>query len=375
MGVFSEVIRGFQTIKSLKAEIAILDKLSVSNQHASKSFGHREHVEIAVAYTASLAGHISQVAFFFVGMFLAQSASNVSAGTVVMFIQLMQNITGLGISMPEIMAKMKSAQKLMEKNDNLLRTNKMTGKRMDVTCEEKIVLHQLTYRYNQSDIGLDNISCEIPAKGCYAIIGESGSGKSTLLKLLAGINRTFDGEIRLDNTLIKDISYDCLTEHISVVNQDVFIFDASVKDNITLFGLFDESLVESVIQKAGLEEVVKEKGMEYRCGDNGNALSGGEKQRIGIARSIMQGTEVLLMDEVTSALDTRSGYKIMETVQKMEGKTRIMVTHDLYPALLKKFDGIFALENGKLVEQGKYDDLMAKKGLCYKLVLKGQEKV
>lgn len=374
LGAFSEVIRGFQTIKSLKAEIAILDKLSVSNQHASKSFGHREHVEIAVAYTASLAGHISQVAFFFVGMFLAQSGSNVSAGTVVMFIQLMQNITGLGISMPEIMAKMKSAQKLMEKNDNLLRINKMTGKRMAVTCEEKIVLHQLTYRYNQSDIGLDNISCEIPAKGCYAIIGESGSGKSTLLKLLAGINRTFDGEIRLDNTPIKDISYDCLTEHISVVNQDVFIFDASVKDNITLFGLFDESLVESVIQKAGLEEVVKEKGMEYRCGDNGNALSGGEKQRIGIARSIMQGTEVLLMDEVTSALDTRSGYKIMETVQKMEGKTRIMVTHDLYPALLKKFDGIFVLENGKLVEQGKYDDLMAKKGLCYKLVLKGQEK-
>lgn len=370
LSAFSEVIRGFQTIKSLKAETQISEKLSVSNQHASKSFGHREHIEIAVAYTASLIGHVSQVAFFFVGMFLAKKGSNVSAGTVVMFIQLMQNITGLGISMPEIIAKMKSAQKLMDKNDNLLRANKITGEKIPITCKEKIVLHKLSYHYNNSDVGLDNISCEIPAKGCYAIIGESGSGKSTLLNLLAGINQSFAGEIRFDNMEIKNISYDCITELISVVNQDVFIFDASIKDNITLFGLFDESLVERAIQKAGLEDVIKEKSIEYRCGDNGKALSGGEKQRIGIARSIMQGTDVLLMDEVTSALDTQNGYQIIETVQKMEGKTRIIVTHDLYSTLLKKFDCIFVLKNGKLVEQGKYDDLMEKKGFCYKLVKK-----
>ena len=129
-------------------------------------------------------------------------------------------------------------------------------------------------------------------------------------------------------------------------------------------------MLEQAIKKSGIEEIVNEKGLDYRCGDNGNALSGGEKQRIGIARSIMQGTNVLLMDEATSALDTQTGYQIIETVQSMEGKTRIIVTHDLYPSLLEKFDSIFVLKNGKLVEQGKYTELMSKKGVCYELINK-----
>ncbi len=150
----------------------------------------------------------------------------------------------------------------------------------------------------------------------------------------------------------------------------MFIFDASIKDNLTVFGLFDDSLMEEAIKKAGLEDIVKDKGVEYKCGDNGAALSGGEKQRIGIARSIMQGTEVLLMDEATSALDTQTGYQIIETVQNMDGKTRIIVTHNLYPTLLEKFDGIYVLKDGKLAEQGKYIDLMKKRGICYDLIHK-----
>ena len=370
LSAFSEVIRGFRTIKSLRAESQISDKMSVSNSQASKSFAHREHVEISVAYIASLSGHISQVAFFFVGLFLAQSSSNISVGIIVMFIQLMHNITQLGISMPEIIAKIKSAKKLIDKNDRLLWANKASGTNAKVTCEEKITLRDITYSYDGSAVGLDSISCELPANGCYAIIGESGSGKSTLLNLLAGVSSNYSGTILFDDLEIRDISYESIAELVSVVYQDVFIFDASIRENITVFGLFDEAMLEQAIKKSGIEEIVNEKGLDYRCGDNGNALSGGEKQRIGIARSIMQGTNVLLMDEATSALDTQTGYQIIETVQSMEGKTRIIVTHDLYPSLLEKFDCIFVLKNGKLVEQGKYTELMSKKGVCYELINK-----
>lgn len=368
LSAFSEALRGFQTIKSLKAEVQISDKLSISNTRACKAFGNKEHVEISVAYIASLSGHLSQVAFFFVGMILAQKSTNVSVGIIVMFIQLMHNITQLGISMPEIIAKVKSAQKLMEKNDRLLLVNKVTGDNTPITCNKKIELRDVSYSYDNSYVGLNAINCEIPAYGCYAIIGESGSGKSTFLNLLAGVNCNYVGDIMFDNSDIRNISYSSITELVSVVNQDVFIFDASIKDNLTVFGLFDESLVEQAIKKSGLEDIVKDKGLEYKCGDNGNALSGGEKQRIGIARSIMQGTDVLLMDEITSALDTQTGYQIMETVQNMDDKTRIIVTHDLYPTLLEKFDRIFVLKNGKLVEQGNFIDLMSKKGVCYELV-------
>ena len=169
---------------------------------------------------------------------------------------------------------------------------------------------------------------------------------------------------------IGGIASESITELVSVVSQDIFIFNASIKDNITLFGLFDEQNLEQAIQKSGLKEIVENKGLEYICGAGGNALSGGERQRIGIARSIMQGTKVLLMDEATSALDTQTGYQIIEILQNMTEKTRIIITHDLYPTLMQKFDGIFVFKNGKLAEQGTFEELMINKGVCYELIKK-----
>jgi ABC-type bacteriocin/lantibiotic exporter with double-glycine peptidase domain len=303
-------------------------------------------------------------------MFMAQKDATVSVGIIVVFVQLMRNISQLGITMPELIAKMKSAKRLMEKNDRLLQINKETGKRCSLTCKQSIRLNQLSYYYNDSSAGLDQITCTIPANGCYAVIGDSGSGKSTFLNLLAGVNKEYTGEIQYDDVEIRDIASECITDLVSVVYQDVFIFDASIKDNLTLFGLFDEQKLDQAIQKSGLQDIVNSKGLDYLCGDGGNALSGGERQRIGIARSIMQGTDVLLMDEATSALDTQTGFQIIETVQKMTGKTRIIITHDLYPTLMQKFDAIFVFRNGKLVEQGKYEKLMAKKGICYELINK-----
>ena len=165
LSAFSEVIRGFQTIKSLKAEERITDKLSLSNTHATRAFAHREHIEISVAYIASLSGHISKIAFFFIGMYLAQKNTSITAGVIVMFIQLMQNITQLGISMPEIIAKLKSAQKLMEKNDYLLSNNRLTGDNVPLSCSKEIRLCNVYYSYDNTNAGLRAINCNLPAHG------------------------------------------------------------------------------------------------------------------------------------------------------------------------------------------------------------------
>lgn len=370
LGKFAEILRGFKTIKSAKAEKKIYAKLYESNHLASEAFSHREHVEISVAYIASIAGHVSQIMFFFIGMLLSQKDESVSVGIIIVFIQLMNNISQLGITMPELIAKMKSAKRLVEKNDRLLQTNKEIGKLCSLTCKKCIKLKELSYYFNDFSAGLTKVTCKIPANGCYAVIGESGSGKSTFLNLLSGINKDYEGEIYYDDVEISGIASESITELVSVVSQDIFIFNASIKDNITLFGLFDEQNLEQAIQKSGLKEIVENKGLEYICGAGGNALSGGERQRIGIARSIMQGTKVLLMDEATSALDTQTGYQIIETLQNMTEKTRIIITHDLYPTLMQKFDGIFVFKNGKLVEQGTFEELMINKGVCYELIKK-----
>ena len=370
LGKFAEILRGFKTIKSAKAEKKIYAKLYESNHLASEAFSHREHVEISVAYIASIAGHVSQITFFFIGMLLSQKDESVSVGIIIVFIQLMNNISQLGITMPELIAKMKSAKRLVEKNDRLLQTNKEIGKLCSLTCKKGIKLNDLSYYFNDFSAGLTKVTCKIPANGCYAVIGESGSGKSTFLNLLAGINKDYTGEIYYYDVEIGGIASESITELVSVVSQDIFIFNASIKDNITLFGLFDEQNLEQAIQKSGLKEIVENKGLEYICGAGGNALSGGERQRIGIARSIMQGTKVLLMDEATSALDTQTGYQIIETLQNMTEKTRIIITHDLYPTLMQKFDGIFVFKNGKLAEQGTFEELMINKGVCYELIKK-----
>lgn len=135
-----------------------------------------------------------------------------------------------------------------------------------------------------------------------------------------------------------------------------------------MFGQHDNTMMDEAVRTAGLTEMIEAKGLSYRCGENGNMLSGGEKQRIGIARSVLQGADVLLFDEATSALDMQTGSQIIDTVQKMTGKTRIVITHDICKDLMDNFDCVFVLKQGMIVEHGKFSELIAKKGACYDLL-------
>lgn len=368
--VLSEVMQGFRTIKSMKAEKQLSARLLDENQRASRAFSNREHVEISVAYTASLSGHISQIVFFFVSMIMSRHDPDISVGVIVVFIQLMSNIIQLAIAMPELIARVKATKKLMEKNDENLEYHQAVGKNVPLSCKKMIKMKDVCAGYGSSENIINKISFELPANSCCAVIGESGSGKTTLINLLTGMSRGYSGTIQYDDTDIKDVSSDSIFNLVSVIQQDVFIFDATIQDNITMFGRNDLKTLEDAIRKAGLSETVFEKGLDYRCGDNGNMLSGGEKQRIGIARSILQGGDVLLLDEATSALDVQTGYQIIDTVQKMTDKTRIIVTHDFYPDLMENFDCILVLKDGVIAEYGSYRDLLSKKGVCYTLVNK-----
>ena len=367
---FSEVLQGFRIIKSTKSETQISGKLLAENRNASHAFCRREHTEIAVAYTASLTGHVAQIIFFIVSMLLARSDGRISAGVIVAFVQLMRNIIQMAITMPELLARVKAAKSLMRKHDTLLENSQPVGRDIAVFCKQSITLDHVTAGYNVTDATLKNITYEFQAHGCYAIIGESGSGKTTLLNLLTGFHRQYTGDIRYDNTSIKDVSNDNLCQLISVIHQDVFIFDATIAENLSMFRPCSEAALWDAACKAGLSSLIEQKGLDYRCGENGNLLSGGEKQRIGIARSILQGTDVLLFDEVTSALDAKTGHQVMDTIQKMSGKTRIVITHDIYPDLMDHCVAILVLKDGQLAEAGTFRELIAKQGTCYNLVNK-----
>ena len=228
LGAFSEVLHGFRAIKSMRAEKSISAKLLHANQEASSAFASREHTEISVAYLAAIAGRVSQIAFFFICMALAQHDPEISVGVIVVFVQLMQNIIQLAISMPELLARVKASKKLIRKNDDLLKQYQSVGADVPVSCNKKIEVSHVSVAYENSDTVLHDVCAEFQANRCYAIVGESGSGKSTLLNLLTGNNRTYTGSVKFDDTEIKGVSGDSLFRLLSVIYQDVFVFDAQI---------------------------------------------------------------------------------------------------------------------------------------------------
>ena len=371
LSAFTEMLTGFRAVKSMRAEGSVAARLLKVNRKASDTFADREHTEISVAYIASLSGHIARIAFFFISLLLSKNDPAVTVGVIIAFTQLMSNIVQLAVTVPELLANVKAADKLMERHDGMLALSQAEGEDRTVSCGEKVEADSVSVSYGEGQEVLRNLSLSLPAGGCYAILGESGSGKTTLLNLLSGAKRDYTGSVRYDGQDIRNISGERLFELISVIHQETFLFDATIEENITLFRPVDRAVLEDAVKKAGLEELVKEKGLDYACGENGANLSGGEKQRVGIARSILLGAKVLLLDEATSALDIRTGSRLIRTVQQMEGKTRIAVTHDVYPELMDNFDQIIVLKDGQIAGQGKYSELLQTCPALQKLVNKG----
>ena len=371
LSAFTEMLTGFRAVKSMRAEGSVAARLLKVNRKASDTFADREHTEISVAYIASLSGHIARIAFFFISLLLSKNDPAVTVGVIIAFTQLMSNIVQLAVTVPELLANVKAADKLMERHDGMLALSQAEGEDRAVSCGEKVEADSVSVSYGEGQEVLRNLSLSLPAGGCYAILGESGSGKTTLLNLLSGAKRDYTGSVRYDGQDIRDVSGERLFELISVIHQETFLFDATIEENITLFRPVDRAVLEDAVKKAGLEDLVKEKGLDYACGENGANLSGGEKQRVGIARSILLGAKVLLLDEATSALDIRTGSRLIRTVQQMEGKTRIAVTHDVYPELMDNFDRIIVLKDGQIAGQGKYSELLKTCPALQKLVNKG----
>ena len=199
------------------------------------------------------------------------------------------------------------------------------------------------------------------------LLGASGSGKSSILKLLMGIEGSQGGEISIGNRALSTLPEESLFRSISYIQQEVFIFDGSIYENITLFQKYSEEEIKQAIEKSGLKNLISEKGLDYPCGENGSALSGGERQRINIARSLLRKTPILLADEITAALDKENSYLVLDSLLSLENITEILVLHDLDARILSRVDRICVLKEGEILEEGVFSELMEKKGYFYSL--------
>lgn len=219
----------------------------------------------------------------------------------------------------------------------------------EINFKKNISIQNLEFKYNNKNI-LKNIFLKINKNETIGIIGESGSGKSTLVDLIIGIHNPSKGEILVDGNNILFSKHSWFSK-IGYVNQDVFLIDDSIKNNITLGDSFDQISVEKINQAIEQSELVKfinglKDGIQTKVGDKGIQLSGGQKQRLGIARALYRNPEVLIFDEATSALDLKTEHKILNTIKNLsKNKTIIIVSHR--PNTLDFCDKVYEIKNTK----------------------------
>lgn len=368
VSIVNELLSGFPVIKSFRAEAQASRLFSQRNEQAEEAKKNKRRTEQLISLLANDAGIIAQMGIFLAGAWLAISNKGVTAGVVIVFVQLMNYILNPISQVPLLWSNRKAAIALMEKLSDALSENvREEGREKLNVFSEKIEVKDLTYGYESESPVLKDLDVQFDAGKSYAIVGGSGSGKSTLLNLLMGSSSNYQGEICIDSVSIKNIESESLYQLMTSVQQNVFVFNDTIRNNVTMFHEFPDKEVTLALERSGLSEFIEKRGEDFVCGENGANLSGGERQRISIARALLRKSPILLVDEATAALDAATARAVSFSILNLVGMTRIVVTHRLEEAILRRYDKILVMKNGTICEQGNFDTLMQQKGQFYSL--------
>lgn len=366
--IIKDILSGFTVIKSFRCEKEIQKRFMKDNESIETAKYERRYAEENVNLLSTAVSVIMRLGVFIMGAWMAVSGTRVTPGIVLVFLQLMNFVIDPIERVPKILANRKAAIAIMDKMaDTLKEDNRETRSILCCTAKKQICVQDVTFNYDEGKSVLKNLNIRFEAGKKYAIVGGSGSGKTTLLNLLMRTYDNYEGSIQYDSVELKEISSEVLFQVVSLVQQNVFVFNDTIYNNVTLYKEFQEKEVEVAMRQAGMAQLIHSHGKDYICGENGNALSGGEKQRISIARALLRKTSVLLMDEATAALDEITANEIMNTILSMENMTGIIVTHRLDETILKQYDEIVVLHNGKVAECGTFEKLLEKKGVFHSL--------
>ena len=224
-----------------------------------------------------------------------------------------------------------------------------------------IKFKDVSFQYKTGkDSAIKNISLDIEGEKVTALVGHSGAGKSTVMNLIPRFYQQQMGEIFIDNQNIRKVSLKSLRNKISLVSQDIILFDDTVENNIK-YAKFDasENEIRNACKLAAADDFIMDLPEKYKTiiGENGVRLSGGQKQRLSIARAILKNSPIILLDEATSSLDTDSEEKVQNAIFNLtKNKTTLVIAHRL--STIKKADSIIVMKNGNIVGTGKHDELL-----------------
>ena len=364
-----DILAGFLVIKSFNVKESIRQDYKNESEKLDEIYFIKGKFDVLSNVISQLSGMIVFLVAFGGGMYLV-FGGHTTIGSVTAIVQLVNfvvmplNEIGMGMS------KFREGQATLNSFEVKDVIELQTGKTKEY-FDDVISFSNVNFSYpNAEEKIFNNLSLQIKKGEKIAIVGMSGSGKSTLLNLLLRFYDVTSGYISIDNQDLQAISAESLYNLMTIVQQDVYIFDDTLKANITLSQSFTEDDIKKAVQQSGLESYILENelGLQALCGENGSNLSGGQKQRVSIARALIRKTPILLLDEATSSLDNKVTTEIENSILEIQDLTVLVVTHKLNKSMLKKYNRILFMKNGVIVEDGSFDNLMDRKGEFYKLV-------
>lgn len=366
-----EVIKGFNISKKIN-KIFVKNSLNVENSKRKCSILEAIIKGFSLAFSVTI-----YLGVLILGGYLMYKKS-ISVGTAIIIIQLSTHIVGPVKTSISLINQIKSVSLIGKKVEDILNVNNESEESEEIkNFSDCIDIENLNFSYTKERNALKNVNLKFERNKKYAIVGESGCGKSTLIKLIMRYYNEYEGKITIDNKDLNKIYSSDLYKTISMIQQNVFMFDDSIKENIRLFSNYsDESVIESC-KRSGIMGLINrlEDGIDSLVGENGNKLSGGEKQRIAIARALINETKILILDESTSALDNETAYNLEKSLLNLENLTMIVVTHKLIKNLLTNYDEIIVMKDGMVIEKGSFEELIDIKGYFYSLYYIQNEKI
>lgn len=364
-----DIFSGFEVIKSFNIEDKIKKEYDKSNYSVENSKYKNTIISSLVDIGSNLAGFLMFLSAMGIGTYLVIK-KEVTIGSMIAAVQLMNYIVNPLTMFSNRINQLKSVDLIGKKVLEIVNVSDNPDEGiLKPSFNTEISFKDVEFSYTQERKALQGASFKIKKGYKYAIVGGSGSGKSTVLKLLLRYYENFKGKILIDNIDNRDIKVEDLYKLVSVIQQNVFMFDSTIKENIELFQSYDNEKLNKAIHLSGLDELIKSlpEGENSLVGENGCNLSGGEKQRIAIARALIRNTPILVLDEATSSLDNETAYNIEKSILNIADLTSLVVTHKLIEDVLTKYDGIIAINRGRIEEIGTFEELMEKKGYFYSL--------
>ena len=374
LSFIEETLSGLRVIKGFNSEKIIERKFNKSTATFRSLMTSVFHRQTLASPMSEFLGSATIIAILWYGgteVINKTSALDSSKflGYILLFYTVLNPIKLITTSYYNIQKGEASAERIMQVLNTENSIKDKPNALVKTSFENQIEFKNISFKY-KDDYVLKDFSLTIKKGETVALVGQSGSGKSTLANLITRFYDVNKGTISIDNTDIKDITKKSLRDLMGIVTQESILFNDTVKNNIKLGteNASDKEILEAS-EIANANEFIQSLSEKFdtNIGDSGGTLSGGQKQRLSIARAVLKNPPIMILDEATSALDTESEQLVQIALEKMmQNRTSLVIAHRL--STIQKADTIVVMKKGKIVEQGKHDDLLTKKGEYFKLV-------